>query len=357
MDSHAAGDDPGVMPVLTEQRPTVDPRNRATGTSTTARGLFRRVFLVNVAVLLASSALLVFSPVTVSAPIVATEVAVLGAGLLTALVLNALLLRASLRPLDGLAALMERVDLLRPGERVAATGAGDVAHLIRTFNDMLDRLETERGASAARALAAQEGERQRIARELHDEIGQSLTAALLALKRAGDAAPESLRDDLGAVAETVRGSLDEVRQVARRLRPGVLDDLGLVSAIDALAADVTEASGVPVTVEVDPHLPGLGADAELVVYRIAQESLTNVVRHAGAQAVDLSLRHADADGVVLTVTDDGCGIGDGPEGAGIRGMRERALLVGAELSVGPHDDAGTEVRLWVPVRGRTGSDG
>jgi two-component system sensor histidine kinase UhpB len=137
----------------------------------------------------------------------------------------------------------------------------------------------------------------------------------------------------------------------------VLDDLGLVSAIDALAADVTEASGVPVTVEVDPHLPGLGADAELVVYRIAQESLTNVVRHAGAQAVDLSLRHADADRVVLTVTDDGCGIGDGPEGAGIRGMRERALLVGAELSVGPQDGAGTEVRLWVPVRGRTGSDG
>ena len=319
------------------------------------RGLFRRVFLVNVAVLLASSALLVFSPVTVSAPIVATEVAVLGAGLLTALLLNALLLRASLRPLDGLTALMERVDLLRPGERLAATGTGDVAHLIATFNGMLDRLEAERGASAARALAAQEGERQRIARELHDEIGQSLTAVLLALKRAADIAPEPLHDDLGAVAETVRGSLDEVRQVARRLRPGVLDDLGLVSAIDALAADVVEAGGVPVTVEVDPYLPGLGADAELVVYRIAQESLTNVVRHAGAQAVDLSLRYAD--GVVLTVTDDGCGIGDGVEGAGIRGMRERALLVGAELSVGPHPDAGTEVRLRVPVRGRAGSDG
>lgn len=350
MDSHAAGDDPGGMPVLSEQRPVVDPRGRAT--SATARGLFRRVFLVNVAVLLASSALLVFSPVTVSAPIVATEVALLGAGLLTALVLNALLLRASLRPLDGLAALMERVDLLRPGERVAATGAGDVAHLIRTFNDMLDRLETERGASAARALAAQEEERQRIARELHDEIGQSLTAALLALKRAGDAAPESLRDDLGAVAETVRGSLDEVRQVARRLRPGVLDDLGLVSAIDALAADVTEAGGVPVTVDVDPRLPGLGTAAELVVYRIAQESLTNVVRHAGAQAVDLSLRR-EGPAVVLTVTDDGCGIGDGPEGAGIRGMRERALLVGAGLSVGPHDDGGTEVQLRVPVRRMT----
>jgi two-component system, NarL family, sensor histidine kinase UhpB len=129
----------------------------------------------------------------------------------------------------------------------------------------------------------------------------------------------------------------------------VLDDLGLVSAIDALAADVTEASGVPVTVEVDPLLPGLGAEAELVVYRIAQESLTNVARHAGAQAVDLSLRHADA-AVVLTVTDDGRGIGDGVEGAGIRGMRERALLVGAELAVGPHRDGGTEVRLRVPIR-------
>jgi two-component system sensor histidine kinase UhpB len=311
------------------------------------RWLFRRVFLVNVGVLLGASVLLILSPVTVSAPIVATELAVLAVGLLTALVLNAVLLRASLRPLDGLTALMERVDLLRPGERLAATGTGDVAHLIRTFNGMLDRLEAERGASAARALAAQEGERQRIARELHDEIGQSLTAVLLGLKRVADTAPTPVRAELGAVTETVRASLDEVRQVARRLRPGVLDDLGLVSALDALAADVTEASAVPVTVEVDPDLPDLGADAELVVYRIAQESLTNVVRHAGARAGDLSLCR-EGDAVVLRVTDDGGGIGDGREGAGIRGMRERALLVGAELRVGSRGAGGTEVVLRVP---------
>jgi two-component system sensor histidine kinase UhpB len=335
------------MPVLTAPRPADDVRPPAAGTPATMRWLFRRVFLVNVAVLLGASVLLIFSPVTVSAPIVATELAVLVVGLLTALVLSAVLLRASLRPLDGLAALMERVDLLRPGERLVATGTGDVAHLIRTFNGMLDRLEAERGASAARALAAQEGERQRIARELHDEIGQSLTAVLLGLKRAADSAPAPLRAELGAVTETVRASLDDVRQVARRLRPGVLDDLGLVSALDALAADVTEASGVLVTVAVDSELPGLGADAELVVYRIAQESLTNVARHAGAQAADLSLRREGA-AVVLKVTDDGRGIGAGGEGAGIRGMRERALLVGAELRVGPHPDGGTEVRLRVP---------
>jgi len=339
------------MRSLTAPRPADDVCTPATGTPATMRWLFRRVFLVNVAVLLGSSALLVFSPVTVSAPIVATELAILAVGLLTALVLNALLLRASLRPLDGLTALMERVDLLRPGERLAATGTADVAHLIRTFNGMLDRLEAERGASAARALAAQEGERQRIARELHDEIGQSLTAVLLGLKRAADTAPPPLRAELGAVTETVRASLDEVRQVARRLRPGVLDDLGLVSALDALAADVTEASGVPVTVEVDADLPGLGADAELVVYRIAQESLTNVARHAGAHVAELALRREGA-AVVLRVTDDGGGIGSGigagVEGAGIRGMRERALLVGAELRVGPRGTGGTEVWLRVP---------
>ena len=141
-----------------------------------------------------------------------------------------------------------------------------------------------------------------------------------------------------------------MRQVARRLRPDVLDDLGLVSALDALAADVAEASGMAVTVDLDPDLPGLGADGELVVYRIAQESLTNVARHAEAQAADLSLRREGA-AVVLRVTDDGCGIGPDAEGAGIRGMRERALLVGAELHVGPHPGGGTEVLLRVPGDG------
>jgi two-component system, NarL family, sensor histidine kinase UhpB len=215
---------------------------------------------------------------------------------------------------------------------------------------MLDRLEAERGASAARALAAQEGERQRIARELHDEIGQSLTAVLLALKRAADTAPEPLRTDLGMVTETVRASLDEVRQVARRLRPGVLDDLGLVSAIDALAADVTEASGVPVTVEVDPLLPGLGADAELVVYRIAQESLTNIARHSNASRVTIALGRGP-DSIVLSVGDDGRGFdGSMPEEhGGLRSMRERALLVDGALAIKESPRGGVEVRLEVPT--------
>jgi two-component system sensor histidine kinase UhpB len=243
---------------------------------------------------------------------------------------------------------MERVDLLRLGERLAVRGSADLAHLIRTFNEMLDRLETERGASSAQALAAQESERQRIAQELHDEIGQSLTAVLLGLKRTVDRAPDELRAELRTVQELIRASLDEVRQVARRLRPGVLEDLGLLSAMNALAIDFSQASEVPVARRLDQRLPALGRNAELVIYRIAQESLTNIARHACASRVVLALTR-EPTGVVLRITDDGRGLDGSAEGAGIRGMRERAILIGAHLTLSPTPAGGTEVRLVVPV--------
>jgi two-component system, NarL family, sensor histidine kinase UhpB len=309
--------------------------------------LFWRVFVLNGLVFVLGAAVLVVSPATVSVPVSVREVAVLAVGLAVMLAVNALLLRASLRPLDGLTALMRRVDLLRPGQRLAVSGNGDVAHLIRAFNEMLDRLEAERGASAARALAAQEGERQRIARELHDEIGQSLTAVLLSLKRTIDRAPVELRDELRAVQDITRASLDEVRQVARRLRPGVLDDLGLTSAMSALAAEFAASSGMSIRPRVEQQLPPLDPAAELVIYRIAQESLTNIARHAGASHVELSLT-GNGQGVELRVGDDGCGMNGAAEGAGIRGMRERAILIGADLTLAPGPGGGTEVRLVLP---------
>jgi two-component system sensor histidine kinase UhpB len=238
---------------------------------------------------------------------------------------------------------MERVDLLRPGERLAVRGKADVAHLVHTFNDMPDRLESERGTSTAQALAAQEGERQRIAQELHDEIGQILTVVLLGLKRMLDRAP----DELSTAAELTRGSLDEARRVARRLRPGVLEDLGLVSALSALATDFAQASDVPVTRKLDQRLPELSRDAELVLYRIAQEGLPNVARHADATRVELALTR-QPNGVLLRIADDGRGRGGAAEGAGIRGMRERAILIGAALQIEARSGGGTDVRLLVP---------
>jgi two-component system, NarL family, sensor histidine kinase UhpB len=311
--------------------------------------LFWRVCLTNGVVFVVGTAILAVSPATVSSPVLLTEAVVLAVGLAVILVANALLLRTSLAPLDRLARLMERVDLLRPGQRLSETGNGAVSHLIFSFNAMLARLEAERGASTARALAAQEAERHRIAQELHDEVGQSLTAVLLGLKRAADRAPRDLREELLTVQETARSSLDEVRNVARRLRPGVLEDLGLASALTSLTSEFNRLTGATVRRRFDQRLPALQSAAELVIYRVAQEGLTNIARHAAASEVELTLT-GQGTAVSLRLTDNGEGLRDNREGAGIRGMRERALLVGADLTIGSRPSGGTELRLVVPIQ-------
>lgn len=309
--------------------------------------LFWRIFLLNAVVLVAAAALLL-GPVTVSTPVLLTEAAILTAGLAAMLVANAVLLRVNLAPLHRLSRAMTTADLLRPGVRPAAGGHGEIAELITVYNAMLDRLEQERATSSARALSAQEAERHRVAQELHDEVGQTLTAVLLELGRVAGQAPPALREELSQVQETTRAGLDEVRRIARRLRPGVLDELGLLSALKALTAEFS-GPGLAVRHRLGTDLPPLGHERELVLYRVAQEGLTNIARHAHARHAELALTRTPA-GVELRVGDDGRGIGQAPEGSGLRGMRERALLIGAGLTVGPRAEGGTEIRLTVPVR-------
>ena len=183
--------------------------------------LFWRIFALNAVVLAAATALLLWAPVTVSVPVVFTEALVLLGGFAVMLVANAILLHVGLAPLDRLSRRMATVDLLKPGQRLPVAGHGGVSQLIGAFNDMLARLEAERATSSTRALSAQEAERRRIAQELHDEVGQSLTAVLLELKRAAGRVDDAeLRADLLHAQETTRESLDEVRRLARRLRPG-----------------------------------------------------------------------------------------------------------------------------------------
>ncbi|MFE1954414.1 MULTISPECIES: sensor histidine kinase [Streptomyces] len=312
--------------------------------------LFWRIFALNAVVLGAATALLLWAPVTVSVPVLLTEAVILVGGLAVMLVANAALLRLGLAPLDRLTRLMTTVDLLRPGQRLPAAGRGEVADLIRTFNAMLERLEQERAASSARVLLAQEAERRRIAQELHDEVGQSMTAILLLLGRVAGDAPQPLRAELHETQEITRGTLDEVRRLVRRLRPGVLDDLGLVSALTSLTQDFATHVGLRVTRAFDTDLPALPPETELVLYRVAQESLTNAARHADAEHVTVALRRT-GDGVTLTVTDDGRGMRAAHEGAGVRGMRERALLVGGRLDItpSPGDGPGTRVLLTAPA--------
>jgi two-component system, NarL family, sensor histidine kinase UhpB len=311
--------------------------------------LLTRVFLGNVVVLVGAVLALAISPVTVSAPLHLREAVVLVAGLSALLVVNLILFRRAFAPLVRLTGLMQTIDLLEPGRRVPVYGDdSEVAELTQAFNQMLDRLEEERRQSAHRSLRAQEDERRRVAQELHDEIGQRLTALVLELDMLGRADPNDVGKRLIEAREAARTSLEEVRHIAQRLRPEALDELGLRNALAALAGRLSEQGGLRIVHRLEGRLPALTPDAELVIYRIAQESLTNVLRHAGDAEAVLTLR-GDAEGVTLQVSDNGRGPDSLRPGAGIQGMRERALLVGGALRIRARPEGGTEVRLEVPA--------
>jgi two-component system sensor histidine kinase UhpB len=311
--------------------------------------LLWRVFAANVLVFVVAFALLAWTPVTVKRVATPDELLILLIGLVVMLAVDLMLVRHAFGPLRQLASVMGEVDPAQPGRRAEASpGAGpEVLALADALNSMLDRLEDERRDSARRTLAAQEGERSRVARELHDEVGQTLTAiALRAERAAGEAASQS--EALSEIAQMVLRSLEDVHRIGRQLRPEALDDLGLVSALIVLCSRVGREGGLHVRRDLDWRVPRLSAEVELVIYRVAQEALTNALRHAHATEARVLLRCAPA-GVVLLVTDDGCGLPERASGSGLDGMRERALLIGADVEVSAAASGGTQVVLTVPV--------
>lgn len=310
--------------------------------------VFWRVFTVNAGVLGILAALLLFSPVEIDAPIKPIQALIVASGLVVTLAANAYLLRRALAPLERLAERMETVDLLRPGQRLQVLRTDEISRVLIAFNRMLDRLEAERQQSGRRILAAQEAERIAIARDLHDEVGQVLTGVLLHLDSIAERAPGH-REEIDDAKQSVRRALNEVRRISSELRPEMLEQLGLVSALTELTTGFGRVSGIRVRRRFDQNLPELERDCELAIYRIAQESLTNVARHAQATRVDVALE-GTFDGVVLRVVDDGRGFAREPEEhGGLRGMRERALLIGAALAIENAPSGGVEMRLEVPA--------
>ncbi len=307
--------------------------------------LFGRVLAVNAAILIVSVAALIFTPVTISANVTDVQLAVLLIGLVASIVANAVLLRLSLRPLRRLMEMMLVIDVVEPGVRTEPRGPIEVASVITRFNLMLDRLEHERRHSMRRVLVAQEAERRRVAQELHDEIGQNLTAAVLELNRVREGGVV-LGDALDDAQSLARESLDTLSEITARLRPATFDDLGLASALQSLAADSERRTGVEVETNVDGALHVLDPDAELVLYRVAQEALTNALRHGACSRVTIEVRREE-EAVVLRVADDGAGLGDATSGAGIRGMRERAAMIGGRLKFSSPPAGGTAVELRV----------
>ena len=310
--------------------------------------LFWRVFAVNAGLLGAIALLLLFSPVEIDAPIKPIQALIVLGGLVITVIANALLLRRMVAPLERLAQRMDTVDLLRPGQRLPVDRSDEIGRVLAAFNRMLDRLERERRQSGQRVLAAQEAERIGIARDLHDEVGQLLTGALLQLNSIAERAPAH-REELDEARQAVRRALDEVRRISSELRPEMLEQLGLVSALTELSTTFERVSGVRVERQLDPSLPKLAPETELAVYRIAQESLTNVARHAKASRVTIALEPGH-DSVVLRVIDDGRGFDGAPEEhGGLRSMRERALLVEGALAIKDGAHGGVEIRLEVPA--------
>lgn len=311
------------------------------------------VFLTNGSVLVIAAILLAVTPIEISAPIAFEQLVLVVLGLAVLLALDFVLLRRVLAPLARLTEIMSSVDPDRPGRRLPFTPfSREGAALVEAFNGMLDRLESARRQAARTSLAAQEAERLRVARELHDEIGQTLTAVVLQAERAAEGDPAAAPRELARVAEAVHGSLDEVRRIARELRPEALDDLGLVNALIALCSRVNAQDGPQIRRVLDGRLPPLPPEIELVIYRVAQESLTNALRHAEATTATVTLA-LESEMVNLTIEDDGHGMpADLPdETVGIAGMRERALLVGGRLSIESPSGGGTRVNLRVPVKG------
>lgn len=309
-----------------------------------------KVFAANATVFVIAVATLAWTPVTVHRVATPGELLVLALGLVLMLAFDLILLRRAFRPLKRLASAMQAAEpvLAHDRTRVLEGASAEVRALSEALAGMLERLERERRESELRELAAQERERLRIAAELHDEVGQMLTAIALRAERAADTAAAVERAVLLELSQAALGSLEDVRRIARELRPEVLDDLGLVNAVIALCARIDRQHGVRVRRELDWSLPKLTPEVELVIYRVAQEALTNVLRHAHATEVVVQLRR-QGDQVVLAVADNGRGLPADALERGLRGMRQRAAMIGADLDVHVRVGGGTGVVLRVPA--------
>jgi two-component system sensor histidine kinase UhpB len=274
------------------------------------------------------------------------DLIVLGGAMVASLLGNWLLLRRRFQPLDELISTMEGVDLsaAAPGSLSNRLDSAEVRRLKLAFARMIARLEAERRGAGRAAIRAQERERRRIAQDLHDEVNQALTAVSLRLQASIEQAPPTLRRELMETKRLAGQAMEELLMLARQLRPAVLDDHGLLPALHSQVRDFSDQTGIHAAFNVRGQTPPLTPEQQLVVYRVTQESLSNVAQHSEAERVDVELSFIGR--TVLRITDDGQGFVSRREGGlGLSGMRERALLVGGHLSIWSGTGRGTRVEL------------
>ena len=320
--------------------------------------LLTQVLTVNTIVIVGTviAAMAVGSNLNGYAPSEPRPLLVLAAAILVTILANNFVMRRRFAPLESLTRTMERVDLAVPGTRAQPSDdePTDVARLRETFNVMLSRLETERIAAASAVLRAQEAERARLARDLHDEVNQALAAVSMRLAATAEGAPPELAAELAETQRLATQAMHELLGLARELRPAALDDHGLVPALRTQVRMFGERWSMPAHFAADGTRPLLGEFEQIVAYRVVQEALSNIARHAQATRVKVTIMGCNSAEVKVTVTDDGNGFDpqnlDGRR-SGLAGMRERALLARARIDVSSTPGKGTTVELTLPARG------
>lgn len=348
---------------------TPDPGSRSWARALLRVPLFYKLLLANAAiVLVGATAGTAFTAALVRArpdrPLgeLVLGLSLIGVGL--SLLVNAVLLRIALGPVRALETTVARIQAGAEGARVppSLVADADLERLILAFNDMLDQLTLARNRSrdtARRALEAQEEERKRIARELHDDTAQALAALRVRLEVARRQPDPDQRDrELEQIRTALGEALEGIRRFARGLRPAALEDAGLAAALQAHIRWVGETTTVPIAVELADVRGLLTPEVELALYRILQEAIANAVRHAGAGRITLRLRR-EGGRVRALVADDGRGFDPGEVlsggGLGLFGLRERASYVGGTVEIISRPGAGTRIQVTVPLAEDSGA--
>ena len=258
------------------------------------------------------------------------------------------------RRFDPLERLVERVERIDPAEPatfdLGADPVDEIDRLATSFRRLLRRIDDERRRSGKLVLRAQEEERRRVARDLHDEVNQALTAILLRLEALAQDVPPEQRDEVAELKRLTGQAMDQLLSLARQLRPTALDDHGLAPALEAQVRSFGERTGADARFEVHGDPSGLDEETQNVVYRVAQEALANAARHSRAERVEVRLTTSDT-GAELLGRDDGGGfdpLAARGGGLGLDGMAERARLAGGALDLRSSRGAGTELTLRLP---------
>lgn len=330
--------------------------------------IFTKVLVANATIVVIGSLLAVWLATKAASGQVApvAEAWLVTAGLIISLGINYAILRVAFLPLDALQGTLDRVRRGDFSARVPEVeGDPDIEQVVSTANLMLDRLEEHRQAVAAQILRALEEERKRIARELHDETSQSLTSILVNLetmeKQMTDL-PDEIAARLRLTKEIAQRTLDETRRLMYDLRPSVLDDLGLVPALRWFITQRVQPYGLQVDFQVSGLEQRLPEELETALFRIMQEAITNVVKHAKARQIRVAMVREPGQ-ITGEVKDDGAGFNpvhivgrtEKERGLGLFGMQERAGLVGGTVQIESTPGRGTRVTVTVPDRvgGRT----